>query len=118
MYSVHYPQYRITLRFIESFRFLSESLDNLSRYLPSHLKVNLRKFFPDDESFNLVSRKGLFPYEYLDKADRLNDVDLPPKKAFYISLTDTEITEEEHTFAKKVWEHLTANLKEYLLLYL
>ena len=44
---------RITLRFLDSMRFMKDSLDNLSSNLSSH--PNLEKFYPDNEL--LVSKR-------------------------------------------------------------
>ena len=67
----------------------------------------------------LMMRKGVFPYDWFDSIDKLNETQLPPKDAFYSELNDEEITEDNYKHAKKVWK--TFNMKtirEYHDLYL
>ncbi|KAL6433627.1 hypothetical protein ACFW04_006610 [Cataglyphis niger] len=80
---------RVKLRFVDSFKFLSASLEKLASYLDkSELKIT-RSEFPhlDDADFELLTRKGVFPYEYVDDIDKLRETRLPPRQAFYSSLT-------------------------------
>ena len=53
------------IRFIDSFKFMSTSLDNLVNNLPEEALTNLKRYYTGDK-FNLVMRKGLYPYEYMD----------------------------------------------------
>jgi len=50
----------------------------------------------------LVKRKGVYPYEYTDSWERLEDIRLPSKRRIYSTLTETEITESEFDHAKEV----------------
>jgi len=61
----------------------------------------------------------VFPYEYIDHPNKLNESCLPTKKFFYNLLKDEEISDEDYTHAHEVWK--TFNLKtlgEYSDLYL
>ncbi|XP_050465071.1 uncharacterized protein LOC126858636 [Cataglyphis hispanica] len=61
----------VKLRFVDSFKFLS--LEKLASYLDkSELKI-ARSEFSDlvDADFELLTRKGVFPYEYVDDIDKL-----------------------------------------------
>ena len=76
-----------------------------------------KDFFKDKT--NMMLRKGVFPYDWFDGFDKLNETQLPPKEAFYSKLNDEDITEDNYQHAKKVWE--TFNMKtmrEYHDLYL
>ena len=55
----------IELRFLDSMKFLPESLDTLSRGVGSQNLNYVRAAFPDDRHFQLCSRKAIFPYEYI-----------------------------------------------------
>ena len=64
------------IRFLDSFKFMSSCLDNLSSLELNLLKILSRFFSP--ELLPLVRRKGVFPYGYLDCFKRLEDKKLPP----------------------------------------
>ena len=84
------------MRFIDSFRFMSTSLDALIKNLdPEHCK-NLKKFCPDPRKFDLLKRKGVYPYDYVDLVDKLLEIALPLKEAFYSKLNDEETTNEDY----------------------
>ena len=111
----------VKLRFIDSFKFLSTSLDKLASYLDKNkLKIIRSKFsiLPDDE-FELLTRKGVFPYEYVDCAEKLQDTRLPPRESFYSSLTGDTVSESDYVHAANVWQRFSIRtLGEYSDLYL
>lgn len=110
----------LSLRFLDSFRFMACSLESLASYLESHQFVETRRAFPDDEEFKLVTRKGIFPYEYVDSYEKLEStVELPSQDKFYSTLTETAVNDEDYVHAKAVWRTFQCrNLAEYSDLYL
>jgi len=90
------------LRFLDSFRFMASSLDALSKNLSKKQCKNL-KSWSTDEQLDLLLRKGVYPYDYMDSLERLNETQLPPKAAFYSKLNDTEITDQDYEHAQTVW---------------
>ena len=65
-----------------------------------------------------MRRKGVFPYEYIDSATRLNENKLPPQSAFYSKLTDSDISDEDYKHAQTVWKEFECKtLRDYLELY-
>ncbi|XP_022161021.1 uncharacterized protein LOC111027106 [Myzus persicae] len=67
----------------------------------------------------LVTRKGVYPYEYTDGWDKLEEDALPEKKDFFSTLTETEIEDDEYDHALKVWGHFGCEtLGQYSDLYL
>ena len=69
--------------------------------------------------FNLLLRKGVCPYEYMDKWERFNDDKLPDKELFYSELNKEDITNEDYEHAFKVWDTFNiSNLGEYHDLYI
>ena len=84
----------VKLRFIDSFKFLNASLDKLASYLDKDkLKIVRFEFCKlSAEDFDLLTRKGVFPYEYIDCVEKLQDTRLSPHELFFSSLTgDTRI---------------------------
>ena len=106
------------IRFIDSLKFMQSSLDKLANNLPKDSFENSKKYNAGDK-LELLLRKGVFPYDWLDDIDKLNETQLPPKESFYSKLRDKDISEDDYKHAKKVWE--TFNMKtmrDYLNLYL
>ena len=52
------------------------------------------------EKTNLLTQKGVYPYDYVDNHDRLFETQLPPKEAFYNKLNIEDISDE--AYAQKV----------------
>lgn len=75
----------IKLRFLDSFRFMASSIENLAKNLKTFTHV--KKYFPDDDQFNLLTRKGVFPYNYVDSFDKLKERRLPDIQQFHNQLT-------------------------------
>lgn len=69
---------KIQFRFINSYRFMPSSLDKLSSYLSDEEKIITRTFSNSDVEFKLLTRKGIFPYEYIDSWEKLNTNQLLP----------------------------------------
>ncbi|KYQ47211.1 hypothetical protein ALC60_13768, partial [Trachymyrmex zeteki] len=111
----------IQLRFIDSYRFLASSLDKLASFLNNDKLRVLRREFSDlsEEDFNLLTRKGVFPYEYIDYSEKVNELYLPPRESFYSSLRDNTVSESDYAHAVNVWQRLSVQtLGEYSDLYL
>ncbi|XP_043285742.1 uncharacterized protein [Venturia canescens] len=109
----------VNLRFIDSFRFMPSSLDKLSSYLNDHDKSITRKHCNSVEEFKMLSRKGVFPYEYIDSWEKLDEKQLPSKEHFYSKLNNEEISDQDYDHAMKVWNAFKiTSLAEYSDLYL
>ncbi|XP_050456463.1 uncharacterized protein LOC126854112 [Cataglyphis hispanica] len=109
----------IKLRFIDSYKFLSASLDKLASFLNKDKFKILKSKFQNEDNFNLLTRKGIFPYEYIDCVDRLKDTCLPPRDSFHNSLTGDTVSESDYAHAKTVWKRFSIRtLGEYSDLYL
>ena len=109
----------IELRFIDSFEFMSSSLDSLTKNLVSGGK---KLFGFEDYSelqYDLLTRKRVFPYEYVNSWDRFNKIQLPPIDAFYSNLNMSSISEDDYQHAQRVWKEFGIhNLGDYHDLYL
>ena len=91
-----------TIRFIDSFKFMPASLDSLVNNLPKDAFNNVKRYY-SGEKFNLLTRKGVYPYEYVDTQEKLKETKLPPKEAFYSKLNNENISDEDYAHAQKVW---------------
>lgn len=105
------------LKFIDSFQFMSSSLDKLVSSLPREsLKYTSESF--KDEHLDLMAKKGVYPYDFMDSFDKFNEK-LPTKEEFYSILNDEHISDEDYKHAKNVWDKFNLkNMGEYHDLYL
>ena len=106
------------LTFLDSFQFMSPSLEKLVSNLPREsLKYTSRRFKGD--KFDLMIRKGIYPYDYMDSFDKFEDTVLPTKDQFYSLLNDEHISDEDYNHAQKVWKTFSMNnMGDYHDLYL
>ena len=81
---------KLALRFIDSFKFMASSLDSLTNNL---VKGGHKLFeIPDDfKKYNLLTRKGVYPYEYMAFWDKFEETSLPPIEKFYSELNGSGI---------------------------
>ena len=91
------------IRFIDSFKFMAASLDKLVDNLPKDDFNNVKRYYKDDK-LELLTRKKVYPYEYMNSLERLKETQLPPKEAFYSRLNYEGIGDEDYAHAQKVWE--------------
>ena len=108
------------LTFIDSFQFMSSSLDRLVSNLPKEsFKYTSKRFGGwEGEKLDLMTRKGVYPYDYMDSFDKFNEP-LPTKEDFFSILNNEHITDEDYNHALKVWETFSLkNMGEYHDLYL
>jgi hypothetical protein len=91
---------------------MASSLDDLSSNLRNGCKsiddmrkvfVNTSEHFKNDEEFELMTKKGIYPYDYITSFDKLNERRLPYRKDFYSKLSNKECSEGDYNNAIKVW---------------
>ena len=109
----------IELRFIDSFKFMSSSLDSLS----NNLVHRGQELFGFEEytpaQYKLLIKKGIYPYEYMSEWEKFKETRLPPKEAFYSKLNMAGVKDEDYEHARSVWKEFEIkNLGEYHDLYL
>ncbi|XP_046750606.1 uncharacterized protein LOC124413864 [Diprion similis] len=118
-FTKHVTGIHIKFRFIDLFRFMPSSLEKLATYLNDNQKAITRKFCTSSEKFELLTRKGVFPYEYMDSWEKLEDVKLPPEEKFYSKLNNQDILDNDYAHACEVWQAFNLKtLGEYSDLYL
>ena len=108
------------IRFIDSFKFMASSLESLVENLA---KSGLEKLKETKKSFGdgvkLLSRKGIYPYDYMSGIKKFEEIRLPPKEKLFSKLNDCGISDEEYEHAKEVWKEFgIKNMGEYHDLYL
>lgn len=109
----------ISLRFVDTFRFMASSLDALVKTLPKNNLKHINKYFRKPKYVNLMMRKGVFCYDYLDDFEKLNETELPRIEDFYSKLYDQNITDDDYQHALNVWTCFKCKtLKDYSNLYL
>ena len=105
------------IRFIDSFKFLQTSLANLVSNLQPDDFHNTKQVFK--ENVELLTRKGVYPYDYVSSLEKLSETQLPLKEDFYSKLNDEEITDDDYQHAINVWNTFECKtIRDYHDLYL
>ena len=111
-------------RFLDSFAFLSSSLDTLSTSLLKDGIHNFKQTLPENNTYTneqkqLILKKGVYPYDYVDSNEKFNETEYPSIDKFYSQLTESGINEKEYEHGLNVWNAFNIkNLGEYHDLYL
>ena len=90
------------LTFINSFQFMSSSLDKLVSNLPKDDLIYTSKIFKA-KRLN-VPKRCLPIYDFMDSFEKFNQTELPTKDQFYSILNNQDITDDEYDHAKTVWK--------------
>ena len=113
------------LNFKDSLNFLSSSLEKLTTNLAAKAenKEMLKNVFPNlymyfkkswanvhESGFEMLTRKGVYPYSYMKSFDNFQEKSLPSKEIFFNELTQKHITDEDYTFVCDLWNKF--NLKD------
>ena len=105
------------IRFIDSFKFLQTSLANLVGNLQPDDFYNTKEIFSENE--DQLTRKGVYPYDYVSSNEKLSETQLPPKEEFYSQLNDEDITDDDYQHAINVWNTFKCKtIRDYHDLYL
>jgi len=107
--------------FLDSFSFLPSSLDKLV----SDLKVSnwhfpiLKQWQSDANLIQLLTRKGIFPYEHITSIEMMRETkQYPERSAFYSNLNGKGVSESDYLHGKNVWKAFQCeNLLDYALIY-
>src|SRR5690606_27749687 len=111
------------LRFIDSIQFMNKSLNKLTKNLPPE-KFKLTKSIcmkegDTNRKFELITKKGIFPYDYITSTEVLKQTTLPKMEEFYNRLNDKHITTEKYQRAQDIWNEFNCKtLEDYLKVYL
>ena len=91
------------LSFIDSFQFMSSSLQKLASNLSEEGFIYTKEYFTNERQFQLMKKKGVYPYDYMDSFTKFNDTQLPRREDFYSLLTDEDISNDDYSHAQDVW---------------
>jgi hypothetical protein len=92
------------LRFVDSFKFLGSSLDNLAKSMNRSDFYHLQKSVTDANQFELLLRKGIYPYEHMKTWQSYEEKKLPHQDKFFSSITNEVISETQYQHAKLIWD--------------
>ncbi|NNK28388.1 MAG: hypothetical protein HKP06_09125 [Flavobacteriaceae bacterium] len=112
------------IRFLDSCQYLPSSLNFLTNQCFNDngisAFVHTAKEFKDIADFEIVLRKGVFPYSYFNHPDVLQESYLPPQSAFVDDLNGgIVINDDAYRHAQRVWISAgCSNLQDYMLFYL
>ena len=110
----------------ESIDFVVKKMESMACMKTKRLKfVDISNFiapgFSYDkylQAYGIEQRKGYFPYEWVDDLNKLNETTLPDKEAFYSSLKNRSITDEEYAIVDRAWrENQMKTVRDLLVWY-
>ncbi|CAG8449308.1 3563_t:CDS:2 [Cetraspora pellucida] len=92
------------LKYIDSMQFMNNSLANLTKNLGTNHPITSQHFRDySSDQISLASRKGVYPYEYIDSQDRFLETELPPIHEFSTYLHG-KISQKDYEHAQKYYE--------------
>ena len=104
-------------RFIDTLKFMQTSLANLVKNLQSDEFNHLKKIYKTNT--NLLTRKGVYPYDYVNSVDKFQEKKLPPIKEFYSKLNDENNSQEDYNHVQNAFKTFNCKIiKDYRNLYL
>ena len=104
------------LKFLDLYQHLSHSMeemvDNLTAKGTTFDQLHyVKKLIQDKYNFGdttrkikLLSRKGVYPYSYMDSEEKFDETTLPTRDSFHNDLTDDPINDEDWAHIHEIWE--------------
>ncbi|XP_065654581.1 uncharacterized protein LOC136081211 [Hydra vulgaris] len=86
-----------------------ENLDALPKDLAKDQCKNIGKLHSgknisiDFKKLDLLLRKGVYPYDWVDSINRFNETQLPPKESLFSKLNDEDISDDDYSHAQNLW---------------
>ena len=102
------------LHFLDSFKFMSSSLDTLIKNIPNDSKIFLKNLAKGDETkFIHINKKGYFPYEWFDSIEKLKlPISVLMKEHFTNKLKLEKLEDEEWDYIQQMIKDLNINTFE------
>ena len=112
--------------FLDSLQFLNAPLSELVQILKNDAERNnnfSELFSPlvqiyGEKHARLLARKGVYMYDYMTDWGKFTETKFPPIEAFYNTLTESHISEEDYLYGKRIFGKFCHNLGDYHDLYL
>ena len=126
--------------FKDSFAFLTASLDKLVKlnkydvigkdenYKPIYKKregwqeqfkqTSSNPYVKSKTDLDLLTEKGVYPYDYMNSLDKFNEQQLPSKEHFYSHLYEEQITDKDYTRANVIWKHFDIKTLVNIMIYI
>ena len=109
------------LDFIDSLQFMNASIERLVSNLSKNgadMFAVLRKH-TEAEKVQLLLRKGVYPYDYMDSGKKIDKETLPSQECFYSILNDEHVSDADYDHATRVFEAFSCqNMGDYHDFYL
>ena len=104
--------------FKDSYLFLNKSLEYLTGTIDDNDRISLKQEF-GEENYKLLTKKGIYPYDYFDEKEKYLETELPKKEKFFNRLNNKNISNDDYKHALKVFKTFECkDLLEYTTLYL
>ena len=96
---------------------MPSSLDTLITNLDKSKCRNVTGLY-EGRQLDMLLRKCVYPYEYINSVERLEERELPPKEMFYSKLNNEDISQDDYEHAQIVWNEFNCQtLRDYHNLY-
>ena len=89
--------------FKDGYLFLNKSLDYLTSTILDEDRISLKQEF-GEENYKLLTKRGIYPYDYFDKKYKYSETELPKKEKFFNKLNNKNISNDDYKHASKVFK--------------
>ena len=104
--------------FKDSYLFLNKSLDYLTGTIDDNDRTSLKQEF-GLHNYKLLTKKGIYPYDYFDNKDKYDELQLPKKEKFFYKLNNKNISNDGCKHTLNVFKRFKCkDLLDYSILYL
>ena len=110
----------------DAIRFTIKRNSSMACFESAHLRfVDITNFIAPGsnyagylKAFGVEEPKGFFPYQWVDSLEKLKFEALPPQEAFYSTLRQECISDEDYQFCQRVWvEKEMRTMRDFLVWY-
>ena len=89
--------------FKDSYLFLNKILDYLTGTINDEDRISLKQEFGLD-NYKLLTKKGIYPYDYFNNKDKYDELELPKKQKLFNKLNNKNISNDEYKHALNVFK--------------